>query len=197
MTGDDRSGASLPGPLGPVAARAVPSAEVLAERCRAAGLKATPQRLAIFQALLRTDRHPSPEALYACVKEILPSISLGTVYKTLDSLEEAGLIAEVAQLFQTKRYDANEAPHHHLICTGCGAITDFNHPSLDNLSPPVGIEGFGAREMRIQILGLCASCAARGATSSREDVAARGPSRDDAPESLMSRNPFPKEEHHG
>lgn len=137
------------------------SSEELAVRCRAAGLKATPQRMAIFQALVESREHPSPEVVFEAVKQALPSISLATVYKTLDSLEEAGLIAEVSQLAKSKRYDANDHPHHHLVCTSCGSITDVNHPELDRLAAPPGLGGFEAHEVRIQILGRCTMCRAR------------------------------------
>lgn len=144
------------------AALAEVSAEELAQRCRQAGLRATPQRLAIFRALLQTAAHPSPEGVFAVVKDELPSLSLATVYNTLESLAEAGLIKEVGQLSQTRRYDANQQPHHHLVCTECGAITDFVDPKLDDVVLPdtlKGIEGFEPAEMQIQILGKCNPCA--------------------------------------
>jgi Fur family transcriptional regulator, peroxide stress response regulator len=60
--------------------------ETFAARCRAAGLAVTPQRLAIFRRLVATDRHPSAEELYATVRREMPTLSLATVYKTLDTL---------------------------------------------------------------------------------------------------------------
>jgi Fur family peroxide stress response transcriptional regulator len=132
--------------------------EELARRCREAGLRATPQRLAIFRALLGTKAHPSPEGVFAVVKDALPSLSLATVYNTLESLAEAGLIREVGQLSNTRRYDANQSHHHHLVCTACGAITDFVDPKLDDVVLPTGIQGFIPAEMQIQILGTCSAC---------------------------------------
>ena len=75
------------------------NSKTLAERCRAAGLKATPQRIAVLRSLVLSDQHPSPESTYSDVRMSLPSISRGTVYKTLETLEEAGLIQQVAVRF--------------------------------------------------------------------------------------------------
>lgn len=133
--------------------------EDLAIRCRQAGMKVTPQRLAVYAALLGTREHPSPEALFRTVREQMPTISLGTVYKTLDALQEAGLARPVALLNEAKRYDGNLSAHHHLICTACRRIEDYSHPKLDGLSPPKGIEGFVPAEVKVQILGLCQGCA--------------------------------------
>jgi len=131
----------------------------LADRFRAAGLKATPQRVAILRALLGVPEHPSPEEVYRLVAEEMPSISLGTIYKTLDALEGAGMVSQVALLNETKRYDANQSPHHHLICTSCRRIVDFTDPSLDGIEPPNALSGFTPHELKVQILGICDRCA--------------------------------------
>lgn len=135
-----------------------PDPETLAERCRKAGLKATPQRLAVYRALLEAHDHPSPEAVFRAVQRELPSISLATIYKTLDSLEAAGLVSEVSHLSETKRYDANQTPHHHLVCQRCKKVVDHNDPALDGLLPRSSLPGFTALEVRIQIVGICDAC---------------------------------------
>jgi Fur family peroxide stress response transcriptional regulator len=129
----------------------------LARACRQAGLKATPQRLAVFQALLAAHDHPTPEAVFRRVRGAMPSISLATVYKTLDSLEQKGLLSRVSLARESKRYDANLRPHHHLICTRCGSIADHEDARLAPRLPR-SLGGFSAREVRLQILGLCRSC---------------------------------------
>ena len=67
----------------------------MVERCRAAGMNLTPQRMVIYRALLESLDHPSPEMLRDRVKSQLPAVSLATIYKTLDVLVELGLAAEV------------------------------------------------------------------------------------------------------
>ncbi len=134
--------------------------EELVERCRARGMNVTPQRMAIYRALVEADDHPSPEALYRRVRPAMPSMSLATIYKALDALVGLGLAQEVSATGDVKRYDANMGRHHHLLCTGCGAIRDFEDEALDRVSPPRRLGGFVAQSVSVQISGLCASCAA-------------------------------------
>lgn len=134
------------------------SPEELARRCREAGLKLTPQRLAIYRALVRMHDHPSAEALFRAVRPSMPSLSLGTVYKTLDSLEQAGLVGEVSRFGETKRYDGNLSPHHHLICTVCHAIRDIALPDAEAIVPTGGFGGFSATAVHVQVLGTCQAC---------------------------------------
>lgn len=139
--------------------RHAPSAAELARRCRSAGLKATPQRLAIFAALLASREHPSPEQLYSQVSRSLPSISLATIYKTLDSLERVGLVSQVAVPSEVRRYDANLAPHQHLVCEACSRIIDISVPAWQGFSLPEELAGFVPRQLKVQVLGLCERCA--------------------------------------
>ncbi len=62
------------------------------ERCREAGMNVTPQRIAIYRALLDSEDHPTPEMLYRSVSTEMPSLSLATIYKTLDALAAVGLV---------------------------------------------------------------------------------------------------------
>ena len=130
----------------------------VSRRLTSARLKVTPQRIAIYADLLGRDDHPSPESLYQAVKDDLPRLSLATVYKTLDSLEGAGLISQVAISNETKRYDANLDSHHHLICTECRSVIDFTDESLSSVQLDNAGYGFQPREIKVQILGTCAAC---------------------------------------
>jgi len=141
-----------------VGAFAPPSDAALVERCRVAGLKVTPQRVAIYRALVATDAHPTPEDVFHAVRDAVPGLSLGTVYKTLDALEAAGLVAQVALPNQAKRYDGNRAPHHHLICTVCHRIVDFTDPAFDALAPSSPIGGFVAERVEVRVRGRCGAC---------------------------------------
>src|SRR5437899_12848920 len=105
-------------------------------QCRAAGLAVTPQRLAIFRHLAATESHPSAEELHATVRRELPTLSLATVYKTLDTLAGVGAVRPVSRLGARGRWDANVTSHHHLVCTVCGRVTDVVEPRLDDASRP-------------------------------------------------------------
>ena len=130
----------------------------ISRRLSSAQLKVTPQRMAIYAELLGREDHPSPESLFQQVKDDLPRLSLATVYKTLDALEKAGLISQVAINNETKRYDANLDFHHHLICTECRSVTDFVDDSLSSTQLGEAGNGFLPKEVKIQILGTCAAC---------------------------------------
>jgi Fur family peroxide stress response transcriptional regulator len=147
-------------------------------RCRERGMSATPQRIAIYRVLLESEDHPSPEMLYGRVRVQMPSLSLATVYKVLDALVGLGLVHEVAAISGTKRYDANMDKHHHLVCTQCGTIVDFYDRELDAVAPPrraPKLGGFIAEAVSVQVLGVCARCAApRPRRSRTKRVAVRG-----------------------
>jgi Fur family peroxide stress response transcriptional regulator len=141
--------------------------ESLIAACRAHGMKATPQRVAILRALRQSHGHPGPELVYAAVKSELPSVSLATVYKTLDTLEQHGVIEEVTLKAESKRYDANLAPHHHVVCLRCKAIEDIADDEAARVMPKVPA-GFQVRFSRLQILGVCATCSAGETRALRE-----------------------------
>lgn len=131
----------------------------LVTRCRAAGMAVTTQRIAIFRQLLSADDHPSPETLHRRAKKAIPSLSLATIYKTLDALEALGLIEEVSPVGDVKRYDGNHRPHHHLVCVRCKQVTDFYDHQLDALAPPARqLAGFVVQSTTVQVKGLCAAC---------------------------------------
>ncbi len=133
-----------------------PRIDELARRCREAGMTLTPQRLEIFRALVGAEDHPSPEMLHERIRSAMPTLSLATIYKTLDVLEQLGL---VEALGGTKRYDGNHVQHHHLVCTRCKSVTDFYDAKLDALHPPKQqLHGFVPESVTVQIKGLCANC---------------------------------------
>ena len=128
-------------------------------RCRQAGLKVTPQRIAVYNMLASTESHPTPEAIYSAVRPDLPSISLGTVYKILDQLNAKGMLRKIATADQAARYDARVDTHHHSICTACGRVDDVE---LDEgMSQEMGFlspEGFHADQIDILMHGTCGDC---------------------------------------
>ncbi|KAA6227187.1 MULTISPECIES: peroxide-responsive transcriptional repressor PerR [unclassified Campylobacter] len=116
-------------------------------------LKATPQRLCVLKILKRHE-HPNIDELYSEIKKEYPSISLATVYKNLNTLQEQGLVVEINVANQKTCYDIYEEKHIHIICQSCGHISDmsFEEAQLDayqeKLEKKIG--NF------IEHLGLCA-----------------------------------------
>lgn len=133
--------------------------EELSDRFRARGFKMTPQRLAVFRALHDDHTHPSAESVYAQVSAGLPTISLRTVYQTLNDLAEMGEILHLELGTGSARFDANvEQAHHHLVCEACGLVRDVAaDPAsihLQDSLPP----GFRVSGTDVVVRGLCAAC---------------------------------------
>ncbi|MEN3033980.1 MAG: Fur family transcriptional regulator [Aquificaceae bacterium] len=120
------------------------------------GLKLTPQRVAVYENIKNRSDHPTAEEIYLSVKQKHPFVSLATVYRTLETLEEAGLIKRVAYFGNSVRYDANISHHHHLICVSCGAIQDIEL-SLD-WHPPKEVLGYKIQTFGINLFGVCQRC---------------------------------------
>lgn len=127
--------------------------------CADHGLRATHQRREIFQVLIETVEHPTVEAVYSQIKKKIPSISIDTVYRTLQMFEKHGLINRVQSLVDKVRYDSNLDPHHHFICLKCQKVEDFNWPEFDRLPLPKGADKFGQVEVeKVELRGICKEC---------------------------------------
>ena len=114
----------------------------------------TPQRQSIFRALSGSTVHPTAESVYAVVSAEMPTISLRTVYQTLNDLAAMGELHSLDVGTGSTRFDPNLEPHHHLVCTGCGRIDDVygEAPALD---VPAGFE---VTATEIVYRGRCAPC---------------------------------------
>ncbi|MGB0911510.1 MAG: Fur family transcriptional regulator [Nitrospirales bacterium] len=138
--------------------------ETIRQRFRDRGLKSTPQRTAIYKALVETTSHPTAEDLYQHVSQDYPMISQNTVYYTLGVLQQARLIREVNVGHDRARYDGNLTPHHHLICNSCQSIVDVMDERLNELSFPDGIpSGFMITDYQVEFRGYCKSCRSKKA----------------------------------
>ncbi len=97
------------------------------------GLKVTQQRLVIFQSLIKSKDHPTAELIYENIKKVNPSISLGTIYKTLEVFVDRALIKRVNTSEGNMRYDARMDSHNHIFCSNTNEIVDFKDDKLDQL----------------------------------------------------------------
>ncbi|MCX7621176.1 MAG: transcriptional repressor [Acidimicrobiales bacterium] len=132
----------------------------LTELFRSRGLKITPQRVSIFRALYDNDTHPTAEAVYAKVLEEMPTISLRTVYQTLNDLAAMGEITQLDLGTGSARFDPNLSPHHHLVCESCGQVRDV-YGEFDGVKIPKNkLAGFQVSSTEIVFRGLCPDCAA-------------------------------------
>ena len=128
-------------------------------RCREAGLRMTPQRMAVYRELLQTDDHPSAETVYRRVVKALPNISLDTVNRTLLTLAEIGAAFVVEGSGEAKRFDAGLHGHQHFKCVKCRRIVDFHYEPFDSIELPEGVcEDFTVLRKTVYVEGICDLC---------------------------------------
>ncbi|NBX66252.1 MAG: transcriptional repressor [Proteobacteria bacterium] len=128
--------------------------EELNEKCIAAGVKMTDQRRAILQVLTGASDHPSVEAVFDRVKEIDPSVSMATVYRTLNLLGELRLVdrREFNQNFA--RFEVNATHHHHMIDLDTGAVIEFQNEKLEKLKIEIANElGYELIDHTLELYG--------------------------------------------
>lgn len=117
------------------------------------------KRQAILEMLRGTKAHPSAETIYSALKSEIPELSLGTVYRNLQVLEQDGLVRAVCTVDGQARYDACVTPHVHCICRSCRRVIDADSVSADALSSAFRFEyGFTPENMDVTVTGLCALC---------------------------------------
>jgi len=129
----------------------------MAQLFRAKGLKVTPQRECIFGVLYGAPAHPTAEAVFAEVREQMPSVSLKTVYQTLHDLAEMGEIQQLDLGTGSTRFDPNVDAHHHLVCTSCGRVRDL-YADLALHIPDDQRQGFSVGSAEVVFRGLCPGC---------------------------------------
>ena len=135
------------------------SPEELTRLFRAHGRKVTPQRQCIFRVLHGDVTHPTAEAVYASARAQMETISLKTVYQTLNELAAMGEIAALDLGTGTTRFDPNvDGLHHHLVCRECGKVRDL-HADFSGVTVPAGAAaGYEVGGAEVIFRGLCASC---------------------------------------
>jgi Fur family peroxide stress response transcriptional regulator len=123
------------------------------------GGRLTPQRTAVYDAVVGRTTHPSVETVYAAVRARFPGVSRATVYTTLDLFARLGLIQEVGG--RVRRYDGRAGRHVNLICERCGGVTDVADPRLEALERTLRAAkraGFDVRSARFELHGICPRC---------------------------------------
>ena len=129
------------------------------EALRSRGYRATPQRIAICRIALNSRAHPSAQQVYAEVKKIHPTVSLATVYKTLEVLRDLDLVQEIIFPKRQARFDSYMNPHINLICLKCGIIKDMEDETTKEITRKVAAATkFKPTGQRMDVYGICQKC---------------------------------------
>ncbi|MGL5206097.1 MAG: Fur family transcriptional regulator [Acidaminococcaceae bacterium] len=135
------------------------TSQSLAGVLRNSGFKVTPQRLAVYEALAKTKAHPNAELLYNELRPKYPSMSFATVYKTVEILNELGLITVLNTGEGSSRYDADASEHAHIQCTVCGRVDDVGPLSVAELDAEVNADtGYEVQGQKLYFYGVCPAC---------------------------------------
>ena len=127
--------------------------------CRNAGLKVTPQRVAVYKVLVESEAHPSAEAVWREVKKDIRNISLDTVNRTLLTLSKIDAAFIVEGSGGAKRFDGNLDDHQHFKCIVCKKIFDVYHEPFNNIEVPTELEGkFHVLRKTVYFEGFCENC---------------------------------------
>ncbi len=126
-------------------------------KLRERGLRVTPQRLAVFEAVDILHDHPTAEEVSQFIRIKHPDIALGTVYKTLETLAERDILKRVKTDSGLLRYDAVKENHHHIYCALCDRIEDYYDAELTemiyNYFEKKQIPDFRIEDVKLQIVG--------------------------------------------
>lgn len=121
------------------------------------GMKITPQRMAVLEAIYQLNNHPTADNIIEFIRKTHPNVAIGTVYKVLETLVQNGIIKKVTTDRDVMRYDGIVENHHHLYGTDSNIIEDYQDPDLDLLLQKYfdskNIPGFQIEEFVLQIKG--------------------------------------------
>lgn len=132
------------------------------DQLREAGLRLTPQRAMVLDAIYHASGHLTADEVYERVRSSSPYVDLSTIYRTLQFLKQQGLIGELRLDGEPARYEAMRTgeEHHHALCTRCGCMLHIDPADLEALEQLL-LEKYGFHTSLVHVLvpGLCAACA--------------------------------------
>jgi Fur family peroxide stress response transcriptional regulator len=121
--------------------------------------RATKQRAAILTLLRNTRSHPTADQIYDAVRQQIPNISKGTVYRNLKILGESGEISELNLSGTVSRYEGHKENHYHFRCEKCGRVFDLDEPVNTEIDKRVSARtGFKVSYHQLEFRGLCRDC---------------------------------------
>ncbi|HXH07961.1 MAG TPA: Fur family transcriptional regulator [Vicinamibacterales bacterium] len=130
------------------------------------GLRVTPQRRAVWTAVMSAGGHVSADDVLRRARRRLPELSRATVYNALNEFVAAGLLAIVTG-DGVQLYDPNLAPHHHFRCRACRRLFDVQPPGVARLGRALGRGGFTVEQTQVVFEGLCGDCRGRSPAPGR------------------------------
>jgi Fur family transcriptional regulator, ferric uptake regulator len=138
-----------------------PALDDLLDRVRAGGGRVTTARRAVLSALMEPPGgHLAAEDVAERVQRRHPDIHLSTIYRTLEALEELGLLAHVHLGHGPSTYHLTDRPHHHAVCQVCGSVVEFSPDGFDELDRRLRAEhGFELDAQHFALVGRCRNCA--------------------------------------
>ncbi|HSO26816.1 MAG TPA: Fur family transcriptional regulator [Anaerolineales bacterium] len=127
------------------------------------GFRITPQRIAICRLLAETDEHPTAQSIHMQLSEVYPSLSLATVYNTLETLVDLGAVNSLGSVGDDAvHYDADTSPHVNLACVACHQVIDLPSQHVKGLDEEVAQRsGYELQGARVLYYGLCPTCQAQ------------------------------------
>lgn len=134
---------------------------------RERGFKVTPQRLAIYNTLVATKSHPSAEMIYNELQPLYPTMSLATVYKTIEILKELNMVQVLNVGEDSFRYDAVTTNHPHIRCMVCNRVDDLEGvDSSDFIEKAASKTPYTIQGQQFYFYGTCPACQAKSAAVS-------------------------------
>ena len=130
----------------------------IAEVLRKNGYKVTPQRLAVYKAINHNPTHPNAEAVYKILQPNYPSMSLATVYKTMEIFAKIGVVQVLQCVEDAHRYDYDTTPHAHIRCEKCNRVIDIDMDQEGLRKAAVEQSGFVVNGVSISFVGICPDC---------------------------------------
>jgi Fur family ferric uptake transcriptional regulator len=131
----------------------------LARRVREAGFKLTPSRLAVLQVFEQGCDHLNATEIYEHAQAIRPSIGLATIYRALELFTDLGIVRPITVGDGPPTYIRAEGGHHHLVCSKCGTVIEFDECSSGSLAVELAARyDFHIQSHLLEFYGLCADC---------------------------------------
>lgn len=131
----------------------------IAQKLRSEGLKVTPQRIAIYNMVYGQNIHPTAEMIYQSLREDHPSLSLATVYKTMELFEKIGLVRVLDMGDSMSRYDWDTRNHPHIRCTVCNRVDDLHGIHTAPISQEVAeMSEYRVLSQQLAFEGICPHC---------------------------------------
>jgi Fur family transcriptional regulator, peroxide stress response regulator len=125
--------------------------QALTDALRTRGQRVTLPRLMVHRFVTSAPRHVTAEDIH----DELPSLSFGTIYSTLELLEDLGLVRRVSTLGGSAVYDSRTDAHDHAICRICGRMFDLEPSRIPAAAAP---RGFQVERAQLELVGVCAEC---------------------------------------